>query len=129
MGNADNTRNGIRIGLVGDFNADVPAHQAIPLALQRAAEANHVSVGFEWLPTPLIGSGAQLAGFDGLWCVPASPYLDMQGALTAIRFAREHRVPFLGTCGDFSTRWSSTHATSWAGQTPNMAKRRRTRQT
>ena len=101
MGKADNTRNGIRIGLVGDFNADVPAHQAIPLALQRAAEANHVSVGFEWLPTPLIGSGAQLAGFDGLWCVPASPYLDMQGALTAIRFAREHRVPFLGTCGGF----------------------------
>lgn len=129
MGKADNTRNGIRIGLVGDFSADVPAHQAIPLALQRAAEAAQVQVGFEWLPTPGIGSGAQLAEFDGLWCVPASPYRDMLGALTAIRFAREHRVPFLGTCGAFSTRWSSTPATNWAGQTPSMAKLRRTRQT
>ncbi|KMX99844.1 hypothetical protein V476_01275 [Pseudomonas syringae KCTC 12500] len=101
MGKADNTGDGIRIGLVGDFSADVPAHQAIPLALQRAAEAAQVQVGFEWLPTPLIGSGAQLAEFDGLWCVPASPYRDMLGALTAIRFAREHRVPFLGTCGGF----------------------------
>ncbi|ELQ08152.1 hypothetical protein A988_23864 [Pseudomonas syringae BRIP39023] len=101
MGKADNTGDGIRIGLIGDFSADVAAHQAIPLALQRAAEVAQVPVGFEWLPTPRIGSGAQLAEFDGLWCVPASPYRDMQGALTAIRFAREHRVPFLGTCGGF----------------------------
>ncbi|MCH5549938.1 hypothetical protein L6227_11690 [Pseudomonas syringae pv. syringae] len=51
MGKADNTRNGIRIGLVGDFSADVPAHQAIPLALHRAA-GGQVAVDIEWLPTP-----------------------------------------------------------------------------
>ncbi|WP_162886772.1 hypothetical protein [Pseudomonas syringae] len=52
MGKADNTRNGIRIGLVGDFSADVPAHQAIPLALHRAAAEVQVAVDIEWLPTP-----------------------------------------------------------------------------
>jgi len=31
----------------------------------------------------------------------ASPYADTEAALAAIRFAREHRVPFLGTCGGF----------------------------
>jgi len=41
------------------------------------------------------------AGFDGFWCVPASPYRDIDGALRAIRFAREQRRPFLGTCGGF----------------------------
>lgn len=46
MGKADNTGDGIRIGLIGDFSADVPAHQAIPLALQRAADAAQVPVGF-----------------------------------------------------------------------------------
>ncbi|MCF5278121.1 hypothetical protein GIW21_22645, partial [Pseudomonas syringae] len=71
MGKADNTRNGIRIGLVGDFSEDVPAHQAIPLALHRAAAEVQVAVDIEWLPTPQIGSGAHLAEFDGLWCVPA----------------------------------------------------------
>jgi CTP synthase (UTP-ammonia lyase) len=33
--------------------------------------------------------------------VPASPYESMEGALLAIRFARERGVPFLGTCGGF----------------------------
>lgn len=39
--------------------------------------------------------------FDGFWCVPGSPYRDTDGALRAIRFAREQRRPFLGTCGGF----------------------------
>jgi len=32
---------------------------------------------------------------------PASPYTSMEGALDAIRYARESRRPFLGTCGGF----------------------------
>jgi CTP synthase (UTP-ammonia lyase) len=38
----------ISIGLIGDYDKSVPAHQAIPLALRRAAEARHVELGFEW---------------------------------------------------------------------------------
>jgi CTP synthase (UTP-ammonia lyase) len=33
--------------------------------------------------------------------VPASPYRSTDGALRAIRFAREQGRPFLGTCGGF----------------------------
>jgi len=33
--------------------------------------------------------------------VPGSPYASIDGALRAIRFAREHGRPFLGTCGGF----------------------------
>jgi len=91
----------ISIGLVGDFDKSVPAHQAIPLALQRAAEALQVELGFEWVPTEEIVAATRVACFSGLWCVPASPYRSMDGALLAIRHARESRVPFLGTCGGF----------------------------
>ena len=91
----------IRIALVGDYDEKVAAHKAIPLALGIAAQEYGLVVRPEWLPTPSIGEGHALVGFDGIWCVPASPYLDMDGALTAIRFAREQRVPFLGTCGGF----------------------------
>jgi len=90
-----------RIGLVGDFDASVPAHQAIPLALKQAAEALRIGVEFEWIPTEEIQAESRLSGFDGLWCVPASPYRHMDGALLAIRHAREQAVPFLGTCGGF----------------------------
>jgi len=91
----------IAIGLVGDYDPSVPAHQAIPPALQRAADALHIEVEFEWVPTNEIGSVSRIARFNGLWCVPASPYRSMDGALLAIRHARESAVPFLGTCGGF----------------------------
>jgi CTP synthase (UTP-ammonia lyase) len=91
----------IRIALVGDRDENVPAHQAIPVALNRVAEETGVDVQFQWLPTPAVAEGSQLQGFDGIWCVPASPYRDMNGALTAIRIAREQHIPFLGTCGGF----------------------------
>jgi len=90
-----------RIGLVGDYNADVPAHQAIPRALALAESALGTPLEFRWLPTETIESDAMLAPFDALWCVPASPYRNMDGALRAIRFAREQARPFLGTCGGF----------------------------
>ncbi|MCD5992727.1 CTP synthase [Pseudomonas sp. CDFA 602] len=91
----------VSIGLVGDFDGQTTAHQAIPLALHKVAEAAQLALHFEWLPTRQIGSGEQLSRFDGLWAVPATPYQDMAGALAAIRHAREQQVPFLGTCGGF----------------------------
>ena len=91
----------ITIGLIGDYDESVPAHRAIPLALQLAAEALHLDVHFEWIATEEITSASRIARFDGLWCVPASPYRNMDGALLAIGHARSHTVPFLGTCGGF----------------------------
>jgi CTP synthase (UTP-ammonia lyase) len=93
----------ISIALVGDENASVVAHQAIPLALSRAAAALSVTVAPTWVHTSTIGRQgvASLEGFAGVWCVPASPYADMDAALAAIRFVRESRRPFLATCGGF----------------------------
>lgn len=89
----------LQIGLIGDRDDAVVAHRAIPLALAMAAEACGVEIEPVWVSTDEVGDGAALAEFDGIWCVPASPYLSMEGALTAIRVARERHVPFLGTCG------------------------------
>ena len=91
----------LRVGLVGDRDDGVTAHRAIPQALEMAGEGGGVVVEPAWLPTDQIGDGAALAEFDGLWCVPASPYRSSAGALVAIRVARERQLPFLGTCGGF----------------------------
>ncbi|MCK3846093.1 CTP synthase [Pseudomonas sp. W15Feb34] len=91
----------LHLALIGDYNPDVIAHQAIPLALQQAAAALGLSVQVQWLDTDTLTCTSALHGFDGFWCVPASPYRDTEGALRAIRFAREQRRPFLGTCGGF----------------------------
>jgi CTP synthase (UTP-ammonia lyase) len=93
----------LSIGLIGDYSASVPAHVAIPQALELAAVALGCTVRAEWLPTEQLDGDVteRLAAFDGLWCVPASPYTSMDGALRGIRFAREQGRPFLGTCGGF----------------------------
>lgn len=91
----------LTIGLAGDRNDAVVAHRAIPIALQLAGEALQIDVKFSWVPTQEILDESRMADFDGIWCVPASPYRNMAGALLAIRFARELNVPFLGTCGGF----------------------------
>lgn len=90
-----------RVALVGDYDQSVIAHQAIPEALRLAARTEQ-SIESVWIHTASIRDpAADLAGFDGIWCVPASPYASMEGALDAIRYARESRRPFLGTCGGF----------------------------
>jgi CTP synthase (UTP-ammonia lyase) len=91
----------IKIGLVGNYNPVVIAHQAIPVALQMAAEKVSSTMAFEWVATEEILEIGRVSRFDGIWCVPNSPYKSMEGALLAIRHARESGIPFLGTCGGF----------------------------
>jgi CTP synthase (UTP-ammonia lyase) len=91
----------VRIALVGDRNDSIPAHQAIPLALALAARTVEQDVEPTWLPSDAVGAGDGLAAYDAIWCVPGSPYRSMDGALSAIRYAREKLIPFLGTCGGF----------------------------
>lgn len=92
----------VRIALIGDYNPSAKAHQAIPGALTLACGAD-IDGQWDWLHTStLTGEPVdQLAQYDGVWCVPASPYANTRGALKAIRFARETGRAFLGTCGGF----------------------------
>jgi CTP synthase (UTP-ammonia lyase) len=91
----------VSIGLIGDYDSQVTAHRAIPLAIELAGSELGIGVDFQWVPTAEITSQQRVSHFHGLWCVPASPYRSMDGALLAIRFARESGRPFLGTCGGF----------------------------
>lgn len=88
----------IEIALVGERSEAVVAHRGIPKALAMAGESLEIEVTGTWVRTD---AAQDLARFDAVWCVPASPYASMDGALAAIRYAREREVPFLGTCGGF----------------------------
>lgn len=106
----------VRVALVGDYDAKVAAHRAIPLALEGAATLAGISLTAHWCGTETIHDGCALERFDGIWCVPASPYRDMQGALLAIRYARERQRAFLGTCGGFQHALIeyARHVLGWA---------------
>jgi len=91
---------GLRVGVIGDREPGRLSHEATDRALDHAARALSVSLDVVWLPTPSLSNGAgdaMLGSMDGLWCAPGSPYQSVDGALWAIRFARERGVPYIGT--------------------------------
>ena len=82
----------LRIALVGDYNPDVIAHKAIPLAIDDAAAVLDLTADYDWLatteltsPEDLVGgleatieaekkyvADAGLTGHFSTWAVPAS---------------------------------------------------------
>lgn len=87
------------IGIVGDRNPELHVHRFTEAAFGHVARP----VPFEWIPTGSIAaaSSQRLARYTAFLVSPGSPYRSMEGAIAAIRHAREHRVPMLGTCGGF----------------------------
>ncbi len=112
-----------RIAIIGDHNPEVTAHRSIPLALDRAAGDAGLDLDWDWVGTATIGwnAPARLAGYQGVWCVPASPYADTRAALAAIRHARERGIPFLGTCGGFQHAMLEYAAACWGVTEPAHA--------
>jgi ribosomal protein S18 acetylase RimI-like enzyme len=112
----------VRIALVGDRDPSSVAHRAIPLALAKAAASLGVDVEPTWVATETIDPAApSLAELGGVWSVPGSPYRSTEGALAAIRFARERGVPFLGTCGGFQHAVLECAGALWGIERPAHA--------
>ncbi len=89
-----------KIALLGDFSEDVIAHRAIPKALQLAAESLSIDYHADWIHSTEINLKA-LSNYNGLWCVPNSPYEATAKVISAIKYARQSKTPFLGTCGGY----------------------------
>lgn len=92
-------RAAVRLALVGDRSPLVQAHARLPDIL-RAFDDDGAALDVYWVHSTEVAA-TDLAGFDGIWVLPGSPYADLDGVLAAVRHAREHGVPFLGTCGGF----------------------------
>ncbi len=92
----------VTVAIIGDRSDDVPAHRAIPKALEMASQALEQPFDWQWIQTGAIDHAPRdLDRFHGVWLVPGSPYENMEGALGAIHWARTQGIPFLGTCGGF----------------------------
>jgi CTP synthase (UTP-ammonia lyase) len=93
----------LSIAIVADYDPELPSHDATDNAIRHAAHALGVNFSAEWIPTDILEAHAAraLKYARGIFIGPGSPYVSMQGALNAIRIARESGRPLLGTCGGF----------------------------
>jgi CTP synthase (UTP-ammonia lyase) len=88
-----------------------------------AVDRLHADVSWEWLHSRSIGVdiAASLDPFAAVWCVPGSPYENTGAVIGAIRFARETRRPFLGTCGGFQHALLEYAESAWGIKDPAHA--------
>ena len=89
----------LEVGIIGDYDENLRSHIATNEALNHAAFALSISVKSSWISTQHLSNNLaedKLRPFHGLWCGPGD-YLSMDGALLAIKFAREQGWPFIAT--------------------------------
>jgi CTP synthase (UTP-ammonia lyase) len=90
-----------RLALVGDRSVNVAAHDRIPIIVEALSASGHEPIELYWLHSTTISGPDDVAGFDGVWAIPGSPYANPAGVIAAIEAARTRGIPFLGTCGGF----------------------------
>lgn len=91
---------GIRVGIIGDFEPAYHSHFATNAALYDAATKLKVPLEVRWIPTPSLegpNSANILERWDALIASPGSPYKSFAGMLRGIEFARTRGWPFTGT--------------------------------
>ncbi|MSR20656.1 MAG: CTP synthase [Gemmatimonadetes bacterium] len=90
-----------RIAVVGKYTSVVDSYKSIQEALIHGGIANDVKVKIEWLSSEDFEGGegvAMLRDFDGLLIPGGFGPRGVEGMLEAIRWAREHELPFFGIC-------------------------------
>jgi len=88
------------VAVVGDYRPDNRTHVATTNGLRHAARVVGAALDLQWVPTSRVkpdDPADVLDEFDGIFMAPGSPYASFEGALAAIRFAREHGRAFAAT--------------------------------
>ncbi len=92
--------NAVRIGIIADYKEGNRYHIATHRSILHAAQSLNISAEPVWLDTDTLDDHSaeeRLRSCDAIWGGTGSPYRSMEGALRAIRFAREQGWPFIGT--------------------------------
>ncbi|MCF7966273.1 MAG: gamma-glutamyl-gamma-aminobutyrate hydrolase family protein [Methylobacter tundripaludum] len=88
------------IALLGEYAPTFPPHISTDAAIRHARNLLNVEVTADWVSTEDI-SPTLFEQYSGIWVAPGSPYKSMELTLSAIRYARENKIPCFGTCGGF----------------------------
>ncbi len=91
----------VTIGIVGKY-VDLPdAYLSVVEALRHAGRTSRVKTNLRWIPADDVDGllvDSYLDGLDGILVPGGFGIRGIEGKIQAIRYAREHGVPFLGLC-------------------------------
>ncbi len=107
---AYNPADTVSIGIVGKYVEYEDSYKSLKEALVHGALAHNLKLNVTWIEAEGLETGdaadrsadrgyeAQLAGFDGILVPGGFGKRGIEGMLNAIRYAREHKVPYFGIC-------------------------------
>ncbi|TSB44958.1 CTP synthase [Alkalicoccobacillus porphyridii] len=96
-----NLKQTVRIGLVGKYVSLPDAYLSVAEALRHAGYAYDADIKIEWINAEEVTDenvADLLQNVDGVLVPGGFGDRGIEGKITAIRYARENKVPFLGIC-------------------------------
>lgn len=91
----------ISIGICGKYTDHQDAYKSIAESFVHAGAANNVEVSLSWIRAEDIEHGRAQPLLDhicGLLVAPGFGERGIEGKIEAIRYVREHNIPYLGIC-------------------------------
>ncbi len=93
----------VNVAIVGKYTALTDAYKSLIEALIHGGVANNVRVKFDWIEGEVFETeealiGERLTGVHGVVVPGAFGERGSEGMIRAVRFAREHAIPYFGIC-------------------------------
>jgi CTP synthase len=96
----EHPQHAVKIAMVGKYTDLSDSYKSLNEALRHAGLHNHARVQIEYLDSESITPDTvqQLAGYDAILVPGGFGKRGIEGKIAAARYAREHRLPYLGIC-------------------------------
>ena len=91
----------VRIAVVGKYTNLLDSYKSLAEALAHGGIANRVRVHLDWVDSEIFEQPNAVARLEGVHAILVPGGFGergTEGKIEAVRFAREHRVPFFGIC-------------------------------
>ncbi|MFD2572149.1 CTP synthase [Spirosoma soli] len=102
LGRLKNPGETLRIGLVGKYVELKDAYKSIAESFIHAGATNECKVQLEWIQSETLADehhcADALRDLDAVLVAPGFGERGIEGKINAVRYVREHGIPFLGIC-------------------------------
>ena len=101
LGKLKNPSDEVNVGLVGKYVTLPDAYKSIAESFIHAGAENDCKVNVKWISSEEIDKESVarvLEGLDAVLVAPGFGERGLEGRIEAIRYVREHKIPFLGIC-------------------------------
>ena len=96
----EHPRHAVKIAMVGKYVELSDSYKSVNEALRHAGMQNHAQVQIDHIDSETIGAASvgKLAAYDAILVPGGFGERGVEGKIATARFAREHKLPYLGIC-------------------------------